>query len=91
MSVIIISPIESESVFAWLGCIPVSLYFYPDRTLCAHLREMNLPQCQTMNHPPSTMSRYWTLGALSRTLLVYKGNFCVISSTWLLGEIFFVH
>ncbi len=35
---------------------------------------------------PYTMSWYWTVDARSRTLLVYEGNFCVMSSTWLLGE-----
>ena len=34
---------------------------------------------------------YRTVGAQSRTLLVYEGNFCVMLSTWLLGEIFSFH
>ena len=42
-------------------------------------------------YPPSTMSRYRTVGARSRTLLVYEGNFCVMSSKWLLDALFFVH
>ncbi len=39
---------------------------------------------------PSTMSRYRTVGARSRKLLVYEGNFCVMSSTWLLDWLFFL-